>query len=127
MSARPNPIQWIAYSYGATLPESKHEWVRHDLTGRTATIRHLIRAQFCFTPLYLAMYFMFDGAVWISLLMVLLAVLLALIFSAAYMNQNRVLRLQKHGLGNSPLTRRQQDNADRAKLRYDEVYAARRE
>ena len=57
----------------------------------------------------------------------LLAVLLALIFSAAYMDQNRVVRMRKHGLGNSPLTERQQREADRVKLRYHEVYAARRQ
>lgn len=126
MSERPNPIQWIGYVYGATLPESKREWVRNDLTGRMATLRHLIRTQVSFVPLYLALYFAFDGEVWIRLLMVLLAVLLALIFSAAYMDQNRVVRLRKHGLGYSPLTQRQQAEADAARVRYEATYAARR-
>ncbi|MGB6040525.1 MAG: DUF5313 family protein, partial [Gordonia sp. (in: high G+C Gram-positive bacteria)] len=83
MSVRPNPIEWIKYVYGAALPESKREWVRNDLTGPMAVPRHLIRTQIAFLPLYLAMYFAFDGAVWIRLLMVLLAVLLAGIFSAS--------------------------------------------
>ncbi|EGD53921.1 DUF5313 family protein [Gordonia neofelifaecis] len=126
MSGRPNPVQWVVYAYGGTLPADKREWVRNDLTGRTATLRHLFRAQFCFTPLYLVMFFAFDGEVWIRGLMVLLAVLLALIFSAAYMDQNRVLRLRKHDLGHSPLTQRQQIRADREKVRYEAVYAERR-
>ncbi|MGB3303689.1 DUF5313 family protein [Gordonia sp. (in: high G+C Gram-positive bacteria)] len=126
MSVRPNPIEWIKYVYGAALPESKREWVRNDLTGPMAVPRHLIRTQIAFLPLYLAMYFAFDGAVWIRLLMVLLAVLLAGIFSASYMQQNRVVRLRKNGLGDSPLTARQRVLADAAKIRYEEVYAARR-
>ncbi|MGI6798680.1 DUF5313 family protein [Gordonia sihwensis] len=126
MSGRPNPIQWVVYAYGGTLPESKREWVRNDLTGRTATLRHLIRSQFCFLPLYLVMFFAFGGEMWIRGLMVLLAVLLALIFSASYMDQNRVLRMRKHELGNSPLTQRQQARADREKERYEAVYADRR-
>ncbi|ALG83688.1 DUF5313 family protein [Gordonia phthalatica] len=126
MSGRPNPIQWVRYAYGHTLPESKREWVRNDLTGPMATPRHLIRTQFAFLPLYLAMFFAFDGAVWIRALMVLLAVLLALIFSAAYMAQNRVVRLRKHDLGFSPLTQRQRVQADAATERYREMYVSRR-
>lgn len=126
MSGRPNPIEWVGYAYGATLPESKRDWVRNDLTGPMATPRHLIRTQFAFSPLYLAMFFVFDGEVWIRALMVLLAVLLAFIFSAAYMAQNRVVRMRKHGLGHSPLTERQRIQADAAKLRYEEVYVSRR-
>ncbi|NLG48030.1 DUF5313 family protein [Gordonia sp. (in: high G+C Gram-positive bacteria)] len=126
MSERPNPLQWIGYVYGATLPEGKREWVKNDLTGAMATPRHLIRTQVSFVPLYLALFFAFDGEVWIRLLMVLLAVLLALIFSAAYMQQNRVVRLRKHGLGFSPLTQRQQVQADAAKLRYEATYVAAR-
>ncbi|GEE01734.1 hypothetical protein nbrc107696_21800 [Gordonia spumicola] len=126
MSARPNPLQWIAYAYGAKLPEAQHDWVRNDLTGRFATPRHLIRTQFCFSPIYLAFYFGFDGEWWIRALMVLLAATLAFVFSVSYKDQNRVRRLQQHGLGNSPLTQRQRDEADAAKRRYEAVYAARR-
>ena len=126
MAARPNPIQWIAYAYGAKLPESQTEWVRNDLTGRTALIRHILRSQFCFLPIYLVLYFGFPGEWWIRALMVLLGVSLAFIFSVSYMDQNRVRRLQKHGLGNSPLTQKQQVAAAEAKERYEAVYAARR-
>lgn len=127
MSGRPNPIQWVRYAYGYTLPDDKLDWVRNDLTGPMATPRHLFRTQFAFSPLYLALFFAFDGAVWIRGLMVLLAVLLAFIFSAAYMAQNRVIRMRKHGLGSSPLTERQRVQADAAKERYREVYASRRQ
>ncbi|MCF8588903.1 DUF5313 family protein [Gordonia liuliyuniae] len=126
MSSRPNPIQWVAYVYGAKLPDSQYDWVRNDLTGRFATPRHLIRAQAAFVPIYLALYFGFPGEWWIRALMVLLGALLAFIYSIAYKDQNRVRRLMKHGLGHSPLTQRQQAAADVAKVKYEAVYASRR-
>ena len=33
---RPNPLRWIAYAYGARLPERNRSWVYNDLTGRFA-------------------------------------------------------------------------------------------
>ncbi|MFT4087064.1 MAG: DUF5313 family protein [Gordonia sp. (in: high G+C Gram-positive bacteria)] len=126
MSGRPNPVQWIAYAYGAKLPDSLHEWVANDLMGRTATPRHLIRTQICFVPIYLALYFGFPGVWWLRALMVLLGASLAFIFSISYMDQNRVRRLQKHGLGNSPKTFRQQAEAESMKQQYEAIYAAQR-
>lgn len=126
MSSRPNPLQWVAYVYGAKLPDSQRDWVRNDLTGRFATPRHLLRAQASFVPIYLALYFGFPGQWWIRALMVLLASSLAFIFSIAYKDQNRVRRLLKHDLGHSPLTQRQQVEAEKAKARYEAVYLPRR-
>lgn len=127
MSSRPNPFQWIAYAYGGALPESKKDWVANDLMGSRATLRHLVRTQIAFSPLYLILFFAFpSGPVWVRSLMVLLAALLALIFSTAYMDQNRVQRLQKHGLGNTPHTYKQQAEAERLKAEYEQIYAARR-
>ncbi|GAA4642753.1 DUF5313 family protein [Gordonia humi] len=126
MSSRPNPFQWIAYAYGAKLPDSQIEWVHNDLTGRFATPRHLLRAQACFVPIYLVLYFGFPGEWWIRAMMVLLSASLAFIFSVSYKDQNRVRRLQKHGLGNSPLTQKQQAAAESARRKYEAVYAARR-
>ncbi len=126
MSSRPNPIQWIAYVYGAKLPDSKREWVANDLMGSTATLRHFIRSQVSFVPIYLVLFFAFPGPIWIRALMVLLAASLAAIFALSYKDQNRVRRLQKHGLGDSPLTYRQQAEAARLKEQYEEIYIARR-
>lgn len=124
--SRPNPVQWIAYAYGARLPDSKRDWVANDLMGRTATPRHFLRSQFCFVPVYLVLFFAFPGPLWVRGLMVLLSMLLAFIFALAYMDQNRVRRLMKHGLGETPHTYRQQAAAEKAKAEYEAVYAARR-
>ncbi|MFT3660710.1 MAG: DUF5313 family protein [Gordonia sp. (in: high G+C Gram-positive bacteria)] len=124
---RPNPLQWIGYVYGAKLPDSKREWVANDLMGPHAMARHLFRSQVSFLPLYLIMYFSFpNGPVWVRLLMVLLAVSLALIFSGSYMDPNRARRLEKHGLGDSPLTYKQRAEAAKMKDQYEAIYASRR-
>lgn len=126
MSSRPNPIQWIAYTYGAKLPESKTDWVANDLMGPHAFARHVLRAQVAFVPVYLVLFFLFPGGpIWVRALMVLLGACLALIFSVSYMDQNRVRRLQKHGLGNTPLTYRQRAEAEHLKTQYEQIYGAR--
>ncbi|AXK88724.1 DUF5313 family protein [Nocardia farcinica] len=94
---RPNPVQWIGYSLGRRLPDDLQDWVRHDLTGRHAVARHLIRGLVPFTPLF-AVFLMFPGELWLRGSMVLLAVLLALFYTAAFMPMNRAHRLAKHGL-----------------------------
>ncbi|GAA4757817.1 DUF5313 domain-containing protein [Gordonia alkaliphila] len=126
MSKRPNPIQWIGYVYGAKLPESQTDWVANDLMGPHAFLRHMIRSQVSFVPVYLVLFFAFpSGPVWVRLLMVLLGACLALIFSVSYMDQNRVRRLQKHGLGNTPETYRQRAEAEHLKTQYEKIYGAR--
>lgn len=42
-NARPNPWQYITYSYGRRLPDSMRDWVSRDLAGPGAIRRHLIR------------------------------------------------------------------------------------
>lgn len=126
MSSRPNPFQWIAYVYGAKLPDSKLDWVYNDLTGRTATVRHLFRAQVAFLPVYLILFFAFPGDAGLRALMVLLGASLAFIFSISYMDQNRARRLQKHGLGASPKTQKQLKEAETAKQEYESIYLERR-
>ena len=73
------------------------EWVINDLTGDHAVVRHLIRGQIPFVPIYVIFLF-FPGELWLRLAMVALAALLGLFFSAAYMEENRIRRLVRHGL-----------------------------
>ncbi len=94
---RPNPLQWIAYSFGAKLPSSMNDWVREDITGDHYFARHLVRAQVPFVPLYAA-FLLFPGPLWLRASMVLLGISLALFYSVVYIHQNRARRLQKNGL-----------------------------
>ena len=44
-TTRPNALQYLAYSYGLQrLPDSMGEWVAHDLSGRGAVRRFMLRA-----------------------------------------------------------------------------------
>lgn len=126
MSSRPNPVQWAAYAYGATLPESQRDWVRNDLTGRFAVPRHLIRSQFTFLPIYVLFFFAFPGEIGLRAAMVLLSGCLAFIFNVVYMDQNRARRMQKHGFEPTARTVRGQAEADAIRERYESIYADRR-
>lgn len=94
---RPNPIQWLGYACGRKLPDSMQDWVRNDLTGRSAVARHLVRGMVPLLPIFAA-FLLFPGALWLRGSMILLAVLLAVFYSVAYMPMNRAHRLAKHGL-----------------------------
>ncbi|NLU83216.1 DUF5313 family protein [Rhodococcus sp. HNM0569] len=94
---RPNPLQWIAYTFGRPLPASMQDWVRNDLTGDWAVPRHLIRSMVPFLPVFAA-FLLFPGPLALRGAMILLGVLLALFYSLAYMAQNRARRLERHGL-----------------------------
>ncbi|ASF09709.1 hypothetical protein NBRGN_081_00790 [Nocardia brasiliensis NBRC 14402] len=94
---RPNPIQWLGYALGRRLPDSMIDWVRRDLTGKHAVARHLVRGLIPFTPLF-AVFLLFPGELWLRGSMVLLALLLALFYTVAFMPMNRAHRLAKHGL-----------------------------
>ncbi|MBD0324068.1 MAG: DUF5313 family protein [Aldersonia sp.] len=95
---RPNPLQWIGYAFGRTLPVGMRDWVARDLTGRNRFARHLIRGMVPFVPISALFVILLPGSLWLRFATVLLGVLLALFYSAAYMNQNREKRLRQHGL-----------------------------
>lgn len=94
---RPNPIQWTYYAFGGTLPAKHRDWVRRDLTGDGAVVRHLVRGMVPFLPIFAAG-FLLPGPLALRGAVVLLGMLLALFFSAAYMEPNRKRRLERHGL-----------------------------
>lgn len=92
---RPAPHRWIRYALGGRLPERNRAWVLHDTTTGTWWLRHLARM-------------LVQLAIPIALVLVLLpapwalraacaggGVLLALIFSLAYISEvteNRVIK-----------------------------------
>ncbi|WP_299569312.1 DUF5313 family protein [uncultured Williamsia sp.] len=123
MSARrrPSPLQWIGYSFGRRLPDELRDWVREDLTGRHAYLRHLVRGMVPFIPIFV-IFMLFPGPWWLRAQMVALGLVLGLIYSAAYMRQNRAHRLEKHGLDPDLKPARQQAEDDRARAEYERLY-----
>ncbi|MBJ7289336.1 DUF5313 family protein [Williamsia sp.] len=121
MNKRPNIAQWIAYAFGRRLPDDLREWVRNDLTGRHAFGRHLIRGMVPFVPIFVV-FMLIPGPWWLRAEMVALGLSLALIYSAAYMGQNRRHRLEKHGLDPDLRPARQQQEKDDDQKRYEAIY-----
>ncbi|BDU02094.1 DUF5313 family protein [Nocardia sputorum] len=114
---RPGPLQWIGYAFGRRLPDSMLEWVRDDLTGRFAATRHVLRGMVPFTPLFAA-FLLFPGELWLRGAMILLALLLALFYTVAYMPMNRAHRLAKHGLPADLENPRRTERRARERARY---------
>ncbi|MFJ4657997.1 DUF5313 family protein [Nocardia sp. NPDC088792] len=94
---RPTFPEWLGYTVGRPLPADLHTWVLHDLTGKHAYTRHLIRGMFPFLPIFAAFLLFFPGPFWIRAAMTLLSLILALFYCAAYMAPNRAHRLLQHG------------------------------
>ncbi|GGC71282.1 DUF5313 family protein [Hoyosella rhizosphaerae] len=118
---RPGPLQWIGYSFGRTLPPTMQEWVRNDLTGNRAVPRHLVRSLVPFMPLF-ALGFLLPGPFVLTGSVVLLGVLLALFYSAAYMEPNRARRLERHGLPADLQNPRTTARIKREKERYEQTH-----
>lgn len=47
---RPNPILWLYYQYGGTLPAAYRDWVLHDATCRTWLLRVVLRGLMRIAP-----------------------------------------------------------------------------
>ncbi len=124
MMKHPNIIQWIRYAFGGRLPDDLRDWVRHDLTGGHAFARHLFRGMVPFVPIFVV-FMLVPGPWWLRVQMVALGLSLALIYSVAYMGQNRRHRLEKHGLDPDLRPLRQQRERDNDQKRYEAIYGAR--
>ncbi|GGF36778.1 DUF5313 family protein [Williamsia phyllosphaerae] len=118
---RPSMIRWIGYAFGRQLPREHQSWVLRDLTGRNAFGRHLFRGMVPFLPIFVV-FMLIPGPWWLRAEMVALGLSLALIYSAAYMGQNRRHRLEKHGLDPDLRPARQQQEKDLDRKRYEAIY-----
>lgn len=110
---RPNPLQWLRYTYGGRLPDRYRDWVLHDTTSRNWLWRFALRvvvealpwlvvgfvALTLFTPLPVGYVI---GAL-------ALALALSLFFTLTSADELTEARLVKHGFppGTGKATRRQ--------------------
>jgi hypothetical protein len=119
---RPGPLRYIAYSFGRTLPDSMREWVRNDLTGEHAILRHLLRSMVPFLPVFVGIFVFLPGPVALRTGAVALGVILALIYSFAFMDLNRSRRLSQHGLPEGLESTRQARRREQARAAYERAY-----
>jgi hypothetical protein len=94
---RPGPLRWLWYALGGGLPERFSPWVLHDVSTGTWFVRHVARTMVQLAvPLALLLIFM-PGAFWIRGMAAIGGVILALIYSIAYMTEFLENRAVKAG------------------------------
>ncbi len=118
---RPGPLRYIAYSFGRKLPDDLHDWVRNDLTGDHAVARHLFRSMVPFLPIFVAG-LLVPGPLVLRAACVLLAVILALIYSFAFMDMNRRRRLSQHGFSEDLENERKIGQRNSSRRDYERMY-----
>ncbi|HME48121.1 DUF5313 family protein [Mycobacterium sp.] len=92
---RPDPLRWIWYTFGGRLGPCYREWVLRDLTSRTRWLRQVVRVMVQVAPLELVLLLVL-GFGWITGAALICGLVLALIYSAAYIDQSAESRLVKH-------------------------------
>jgi fatty acid desaturase len=122
---RPNPLQWIWYTFGGRLGPLYSGWVLHDTTCRTRWLRQAVRAAVQ-VVLPAALVLAVLGFGWIIWAGVGLGAILALWYSLAYIDSTAERRLEKHGYEPGTLKRalRERDRREHADriVRYMEMY-----
>jgi hypothetical protein len=122
---RPNPLQWIWYTFGGTLGPLHSGWVLYDTTCRTRWLRQIVRAQVQVVLPGAAVLaaFGFGAIIWAG---AALGALLALWYSLAYIDQTGERRLVKHGYEPGTLKRALRERVNREQAdricRYMEMY-----
>lgn len=93
----PNVLQWLRYALGGRLPQSLHEWVRHDLTDADWRLRALVRS-LVQVAVPCVVLLLLPGPWSVRLLAVLLVLLGSVGGSAGFATELRDRRLRQHGL-----------------------------
>ncbi|MBC3191215.1 DUF5313 family protein [Pseudonocardia sp. C8] len=123
---RPNPFRWLAYAFGARLPERHRRWVLHDVTCRTWWLRHLARTTVQLVPLVALLYLVVPGPSWVRLGAVASGAVIGYFYSMVYVVEASETRVMKAGypVGAAAATRearRAEQHVD-ARMRFDELY-----
>jgi hypothetical protein len=94
---RPGPLRWLWYAFGGGLPRRYRTWVLHDVSTGTWFVRHVIRTMVQLALPIALLLLLVPGEFWIRGMSALGGVLLALIYSIAYMTEFLENRAVKAG------------------------------
>jgi hypothetical protein len=94
---RPAPHRWIWYAFGGRLPERNRGWILHDTTTGTWWLRHIARTMVQLALPIALIAVLLPASLGLRLACALGGVILALIFSLAYMNETAENRVVKAG------------------------------
>lgn len=115
----PSALQYAAYSYGHTLPESMREWVRNDLAGKGASGRMIVRVTIP-VVLMLAPLWLIPTTLLVHVSMTLPILIPFVYFAIALSKVYRRHRLAQHGLDPDAVD-------ERARVRDADLHQAYRE
>ena len=92
---RPGPLRWLWYAVGGGLPRRSRSWVLYDVSTSTWFVRHLARTMVQLAVPIALVLLLVPGEFWIRGMAAVGGVILALIYSIAYMTEfleNRVVK-----------------------------------
>jgi len=94
---RPGPLRWLWYAVGGGLPRRFRSWVLYDTSTSTWFVRHLARTMVQLAvPIALVLLFV-PGEFWIRGMAAIGGVILAMIYSIAYITEFLENRAVKAG------------------------------
>jgi hypothetical protein len=84
--SHPGPVRWLWYTFGGRLGPLYCGWVLRDTTARTRWLRQAVRGTVQVVPAALLMLVVLPSG-WLTWASIVLGLLLALVYSLAYINQ----------------------------------------
>ena len=123
---RPTLWQYLTYCYGRRLPDSMRDWVIHDLTGKGAARRHVIR--YAIPPLFVLLpFWLIPASLYVHLEMTVPIYVWALLMAVALNKVWRRHRLAQHGLDSKLVDRIKSKRAQAMHDNYLQNYGPRPE
>jgi len=113
---RPNPLQWVWYPLGGGLPRELSPWVLADTTGRTWIWRHLARAVVQVLPLVVLCLVVVPVPLAYRVSAAAGGLVLAVIFSIAFMTETIEHRATKAGYPPGTAARVRAERAERDRV-----------
>ena len=119
---RPNPVQWLWYALGGGLPRRLSPWVLADTTGRTWILRHMLRAVVQVAPVMALCLLVPPVSLAYRLSAAFGGLLIALIFSMAFMTETIEHRAAKAGYPPGTAARMRAERAERERVERNSPY-----
>ena len=119
---RPNPVQWLWYALGGGLPRRLSPWVLADTTGRTWILRHMLRAVVQVAPVMAICLLVPPVSLAYRLSAAFGGLLIALIFSMAFMTETIEHRAAKAGYPPGTAARVRAERAERERVERHSPY-----
>ncbi len=113
---RPTPLQWVRYALGGGLPPELSPWVLADTTERGWIRRHLTRAVVQLLPVLVLCVVAVPVPLAYRLSVAVGGLLMALIFSIAFMTETIEHRVAKAGYPAGTAARLREERAEREAL-----------